>query len=91
MVVVTKDPEFVRPEWLKEGVFIIDIYSNLVKEVPSKKNPDMLVPIIRGGVNVESVVNIASGILPVPGGLMPIVLAVLFRNAVNSFKKEMGV
>ena len=86
LVVVTKTPEYIRPEWLKPGVCIIDIYSNLVKEVPSKSDPAKLVPVIRGGVNVESVNNIARAILPIPGGLMTVVMAILFRNTVLSFK-----
>lgn len=88
LIIVSKDAEFIKPEWLKRSVFIIDIYSNLVKEVVSKKYPERLIPIIRGGVNVESVNNIASGILPIPGGLMSVVLAVMFRNTVDAFKKN---
>ena len=87
LVVVTKEPEYVQPDWLKEGVCIIDIYSNLVKEIPSKNDPASLVPIVRGGVNVESVQNMAKAILPIPGGLMTVVLAILFRNALNAFIK----
>ncbi|MCX6265905.1 MAG: hypothetical protein NTW16_00905 [Bacteroidetes bacterium] len=86
LVVVTKTPEYIQPEWLKPGVCIIDIYSNLVKEIPSKTDPDKLVPVIRGGVNVVAVNNIASAILPIPGGLMTVVMAILFRNSVSSFK-----
>lgn len=89
LVVVTKEVEYVQAEWLKEGVCIIDIYSNLVKEVPSKKDPSRLVPVVRGGVNVDSVMGRASAILPIPGGLMTIVLAILFRNAVNAYKNTL--
>lgn len=71
---------------LKQGVWIIDIYSNLVREVSSKENPLKLIPVIRGGVNVESVMNIAGSLLPVPGGLMKTVLALLFQNAVAAFR-----
>jgi methylenetetrahydrofolate dehydrogenase (NADP+)/methenyltetrahydrofolate cyclohydrolase len=85
LVVVTKDPEYVKAEWLKQDVCIIDIYSNLVKEVPSKLNPSKSVPIVRGGVNLESVQDKAKAILPIPGGLMTIVLAILFNNAVAAF------
>lgn len=90
LVVVTKDPESIRPEWLKPGVCIIDIYSNLVKEVPSKTDPDRLLPLVRGGVNVESVKNIAGAIFPIPGGLMSVVLAIMLRNVVSAFKYSMG-
>jgi methylenetetrahydrofolate dehydrogenase (NADP+) / methenyltetrahydrofolate cyclohydrolase len=93
LVVVSKCPEYLDPSWLKPGVCIIDIYSNLVREVPSKADPAQLVPVIRGGVNVNSVLGIAASILPVPGGLMTAVLGILFRNALNSFRtrKETGL
>jgi len=89
LVVVSKFPEYFQPEWLKPGVCIIDIYSNLVREVPSKADPSKLVPLIRGGVNVESVKGIASSILPVPGGLMTTVLGILFQNTLASFKSKL--
>ena len=86
LVIVTKQPEYVQPDWLKPGVCIIDIYSNLVREIPSKADPSRLVPVIRGGVNADSVNQIAGAILPIPGGLMTVVMAILFRNTVISFK-----
>jgi methylenetetrahydrofolate dehydrogenase (NADP+) / methenyltetrahydrofolate cyclohydrolase len=88
LIVVTKYPEYVKPEWLKPGVCIIDIYSNLVKEVPAKNNPEKFVPVIRGGVNVDSVMNIAGMLLPIPGGLMTVVLTILLNNAMISFKNS---
>jgi methylenetetrahydrofolate dehydrogenase (NADP+) / methenyltetrahydrofolate cyclohydrolase len=88
LVVVTKQPEYIQPEWLKPNVGIIDIYSNLVKEIPSKEDANKLIPIIRGGVNVEMAMNIASFILPIPGGLMSVVLTILLRNAIQAFKNS---
>lgn len=90
LVIVSKFPEYLKPEWLKPGVCIIDIYSNLVREVPSKSDPSRIVPVIRGGVNVESVKGIAGAILPVPGGLMTTVLGILFRNTLESFKSRLS-
>jgi len=89
LVVVTKSPGYIKASWLKKGVCIIDIYSNLLKEVPSKSDPNRLVPIIRGGIQVDSVKNIASAILPIPGGLMAVVLAILLRNALMAFKNTL--
>jgi len=91
LVVVSKTPEYIRPEWLNSGVCIIDIYSNLVREVPSKNDPNKLVPVIRGGVNVDSVQHIAGAILPIPGGLMTVVMAILFRNTVMAFKNSLSL
>lgn len=90
LVIVTKDPEYVKAEWLKPGVCIIDVYANLVKEIPSKKDPNRIVPIIRGGINVNSVQDIASAVLPIPGGLMSMVIAILFRNALMAFKNDLN-
>ncbi len=89
LVVVSKTTEYILPEWLKPGVCVIDIYSNLVREVPSKNDPGRMVPVIRGGVNVESVQKIAGAIVPIPGGLMTVVMAILFRNTVLSFRNKM--
>ncbi len=89
LFVISENPEFLQSEWLKPGVCIVDIYSNLIKEVPSKKNPEILIPVIRGGVNTDSVKGIASKIAPCPGGLMPILLAVLFRNAFIAFVESL--
>ena len=87
LVIVTKYPEYFKSEWLKPGVCIIDIYSNLVREVPSKNDPNRLVPIIRGGINVNSAEGIAGVLLPIPGGLMTVVMAILFRNVLLAFKR----
>ncbi len=89
LVVVTKTPEYIQPEWLKPGVCIIDVYSNLVKEIPAKNDPDRLIPVIRGGINVESVRNIASVVVPVPGGVVAVVLPVLLRNALIAFENSL--
>jgi 5,10-methylene-tetrahydrofolate dehydrogenase/Methenyl tetrahydrofolate cyclohydrolase len=91
LVVVSKNPEYIQAKWIKPGACIVDVYSNLVKEIPSKDNPDRLIPIIRGGVNVDSVKNIASAIVPVPGGVVAVVLPLLLRNALISFKNSLMV
>ncbi len=88
LVVVSKFPEYIKAEWLKEGVGIIDIYSNLVKEIHSKDDPGKMIPIIRGGVNLESVIGKADFILPIPGGLMTVVLSLLLKNALTAFKNS---
>ena len=85
LFVISKCPGYIRAEWLKPGVCIVDVYSNLVDEVPSKKNPGVILPVIRGGVNVNEVDHVAGAIAPCPGGLMPAVLAVLFSNAMKAF------
>lgn len=86
LFVVSKCPGYIQQEWLKPGVCIVDVYSNLVGEVPGKKNPGVMLPVIRGGVYTETVNDKAGVIAPCPGGLMPVVLAVLLSNALKAFK-----
>lgn len=88
VVVVSKHPTYLDPGWLKQGCHLIDIYSNLVREVPSKADPAKLVPVIKGGVSVEAVSGIAASIIPIPGGLMTVVLALLLRNTLIAFTKK---
>ncbi|MBN1340637.1 MAG: hypothetical protein JXA03_15010 [Bacteroidales bacterium] len=91
LFVISKRPGFVQPSWLKQGVCIVDVYSNLVKEIVSKKNPGVILPVIRGGVLPEDVEGVAGIIASCPGGLMPVVLAVLFRNALRCFAGSIGI
>jgi methylenetetrahydrofolate dehydrogenase (NADP+) / methenyltetrahydrofolate cyclohydrolase len=86
LIVVSKCPGYIRREWLKPGVCIVDVYSNLIDEIPSKKHPGEILPVIRGGVFTEMVNSWAGILAPCPGGLMPVVLAVLFSNALKAFK-----
>ncbi|MGE5424060.1 MAG: tetrahydrofolate dehydrogenase/cyclohydrolase catalytic domain-containing protein [Syntrophothermus sp.] len=83
LAIISKKICFFQREWLKDGVVIIDVYSNLVKEVPSKGNPSDLVPVIRGGIDIEKARNKAAAILPVPGGLMTLVLGLLLQNTLK--------
>jgi methylenetetrahydrofolate dehydrogenase (NADP+) / methenyltetrahydrofolate cyclohydrolase len=90
LFVVSKCPGYIQPEWLKPGVCIVDVYSNLVNEIPSTKHPGMMIPVIRGGVNPDTVNNVAGIIAPCPGGLMPLVLAILFSNALKAFNLKLA-
>lgn len=89
LFVISENPDTIDPDWLKKGVCVIDIYSNLINEIPSKRDPRTMIPIIRGGVNVDRVQKVSGAIAPCPGGLMPVLLAVLFRNAILAYEYAM--
>ena len=89
IIVVSEQPEFFKPEHLKSNACIIDVYSNLIDEVPSKKDPKTMIPIIKGGVDTNWVMEKAGAVVPCPGGLMPVLLAVLFRNVLKAFSLNM--
>ena len=76
---------------LDGALYQASMMNEIKEEVPGKNDASKMIPIIRGGVNKEAVSGIASVLSPVPGGLMQILLAVLFRNAMMAFKYAMQV
>ncbi|KAL3424283.1 c-1-tetrahydrofolate synthase [Phlyctema vagabunda] len=70
---------FVKGEWLKPGVVVVDVGTNFVPD-ETKKSGQRLV----GDVDFESVKEVASQITPVPGGVGPMTVAMLLQNVVDS-------
>lgn len=68
-------PEFVKADMVKEGAVVIDVGINRIFD--EKLNKNRLV----GDVAFEEVSRIASAITPVPGGVGPMTIAMLMRNA----------
>ncbi|MFA4942198.1 MAG: bifunctional 5,10-methylenetetrahydrofolate dehydrogenase/5,10-methenyltetrahydrofolate cyclohydrolase [Patescibacteria group bacterium] len=69
-------PHFVKKEMLKTGAIVIDIG---ITSVDGK---------VLGDVDFEDVKNIVSYITPVPGGVGPMTIALLFQNVWEIFKRK---
>jgi len=67
---------FVKGEWLKSGAIVIDVGINQVENK------------IVGDVDFESAQEKASFITPVPGGVGPVTVVMLMKNAIESFKAQ---
>ncbi|XP_074602519.1 NAD-dependent methylenetetrahydrofolate dehydrogenase [Brevipalpus obovatus] len=78
-------PNFVKAEWLKPGVVIVDCGITSVPD-PSKKSGQRLV----GDVDYEECKKVAKAITPVPGGVGPMTVAMLIYNTVDAAKKRQG-
>eukprot|EP00177_Eucheuma_denticulatum_P002558 GFKZ01004596.1.p1 GENE.GFKZ01004596.1~~GFKZ01004596.1.p1 ORF type:complete len:402 (-),score=62.73 GFKZ01004596.1:105-1187(-) len=76
-------PNFVKSDWLKEGVVIVDVGINAVDD-PTKKRGYRLV----GDVDYSSAAQVASYITPVPGGVGPMTIAMLLKNTVSAAKRR---
>ncbi len=74
-------PNFVTADMVKEGVSVIDVGINRVKDA-SKKSGYRLV----GDVEFEPVAAKASHITPVPGGVGPMTVAMLMQNTYRAFQ-----
>ena len=79
LVAAIGQPNFVKGDWLKKGVVVIDVGTNYISD-NTKKSGQRLV----GDVDFESAVQVASKITPVPGGVGPMTVAMLLQNVVDA-------
>ncbi len=91
LIVAAGVPGLVKPEWIKPGACVIDVGVNRVGEKPSKKDPNKMVPILRGDVDFDAAKEIAGWITPVPGGVGPMTITMLMRNTLRSLKFSLGI
>lgn len=78
-------PEFLTGDMVSEGTVVIDVGINRIDD-PSAKNGTRLV----GDVQYSSVAEKASWITPVPGGVGPMTIAMLMKNAVRACRKAVA-
>ncbi len=91
LIVAAGVPDLVKAEWIKPGACVIDVGVNRVGEKPSKKDPNKMVPILRGDVDFEKAKEIAGWITPVPGGVGPMTVTMLMKNTLMSLKYKLGL
>ena len=82
-------PEFVTGDMVKPGAVVIDVGINRIAD-STRKSGSRLV----GDVKFQEVVEKASYITPVPGGVGPMTIAVLMQNTIKgaerAFKAAVG-
>jgi methylenetetrahydrofolate dehydrogenase (NADP+)/methenyltetrahydrofolate cyclohydrolase len=76
-------PQFVRGDWLKQGVVIIDVGINRVEVAGGK-------PKLVGDVAFAEAQGIAAAITPVPRGVGPMTIACLLRNTLIAACRRRG-
>lgn len=72
VVAAVGKPEFIKGEWLKEGVIVLD----------AGYNPGNI-----GDVEYETCLNKASAITPVPGGVGPVTISMLLKHTVDAAER----
>lgn len=73
-------PNFVKAEMVKDGVVVIDVGINRVKDETHPKGYRIV-----GDVDYEEVSNKSSFITPVPGGVGPMTIAMLLKNTHKAY------
>lgn len=78
--------EMVKAEWLKPGATVIDVGINRLPPEPGKEKGRLVGDVDFGGAS-----EVASAITPVPGGVGPMTIAVLLRNALVAAYRNAGL
>ncbi|MGE0054368.1 MAG: bifunctional methylenetetrahydrofolate dehydrogenase/methenyltetrahydrofolate cyclohydrolase FolD [Hyphomicrobium sp.] len=77
-------PEMVRGEWIKPGAIVIDVGINRITGPDGKGK-------LVGDVNYAECEKVAGAITPVPGGVGPMTIACLLRNAAQAAAMQNGL
>lgn len=78
LIVAVGKPELVKGAWIKNGAIVIDVGINQVGDK------------IVGDVEFAAAQAKASYITPVPGGVGPVTVTMLMKNAVEAFRLQAG-
>jgi len=84
VVVAVGIAHFLKPDMIKPGAVVIDIGIN---QVTNKDGSTAIV----GDVDTEAVLDVAGWITPVPGGVGPVTVALLMRNAIVAHQRQVSV
>lgn len=84
VVVAVGKANFIGPDMIKPGAAVIDIGINQVTDEDGAFK-------IVGDVDTDAVKAVAGWITPVPGGVGPVTVAILMRNAIVAYKRQLDV
>jgi methylenetetrahydrofolate dehydrogenase (NADP+)/methenyltetrahydrofolate cyclohydrolase len=77
---------YVTADMVKPGAVVIDVGINRVEDASAKSGYRLV-----GDVDFDAVVEVASKITPVPGGVGPMTIAMLMRNTLLAYRRRTGV
>jgi len=81
VLVAVGSPHLIGPDMIKPGAAVIDIGINQIS------NADGTTKIV-GDVDTAAVTEVAGWVTPVPGGVGPVTVAILMRNAVIAHQRQ---
>ncbi len=85
VVAAVGQPELVKGDWIKPGATVIDVGINRVPGAEPGKTR------LVGDADFKSCAAVAGAITPVPGGVGPMTIAVLLRNALEACCRQHGL
>ena len=78
--------KYVTADMVRPGAVVIDVGINRVDDPAAKRGYRLV-----GDVDFDAVVEVASKITPVPGGVGPMTVAMLMRNTLLAYRRRCGV
>ena len=78
--------EMVKGDWIKPGATVIDVGINRLPAAPGEDKGRLV-----GDVDYSGAAQVAGAITPVPGGVGPMTIAVLLRNALVAAHRNAGI
>lgn len=79
-------PEMVKGDWIKPGATVIDVGINRLPPAEGQTKGRLV-----GDVDYAEAMEVAAAVTPVPGGVGPMTIAVLLRNALVAAHRNAGV
>ena len=79
-------PEMVKGSWIKPGATVIDVGINRLPPAEGQAKGRLV-----GDVDFAEAMQVAGAVTPVPGGVGPMTIAVLLRNALVAAHRNAGV
>lgn len=79
-------PEMVKGDWIKPGATVIDVGINRLPPADGESKGRLV-----GDVDYAGAMAVAGAVTPVPGGVGPMTIAVLLRNALVAAHRNAGV
>lgn len=79
-------PEMVKGDWIKPGATVIDVGINRLPPSEGQAKGRLV-----GDVDYAGAMEVAAAVTPVPGGVGPMTIAVLLRNALVAAHRNAGV
>ena len=79
VVAACGSPKLVKKDWVKEGAVVLDVG---ITRIDGK---------LYGDVDFDEVVNVASALTPVPGGVGPMTIYMLLENTYKAYLKQKDI
>ena len=86
VVAAVGKPEMVKGDWIKPGATVIDVGINRLPPAEGQAKGRLV-----GDVDYAGAMEVAAAVTPVPGGVGPMTIAVLLRNALVAAHRNAGV